>query len=202
MNNLKDSSRDSKSGQKTGEKIGSSRNFYGVNPSEDINFNSSQRDNRGLGDMEEVIREYEKNIEFLKNEHTREIVEYRNKYEEMKLKYKPELEHTLNNKNEELREIYFILEKINELMIPIYDKFYQKNANWFADIPEFKCKELEKVNFLIHLVNKFFSDNKYLVELVADLQKEKNSLLEERGLPFVLNSIQKNNVLNEVNKHN
>jgi len=148
--------------------------------------------------MEEVIKEYEKNIEFLKNEHTREIIEYRQKYEDMKLKYKPDLDILLNNKNEELREVYFILEKINELMIPVYDKFYQKNANWFADIPEFKCKEIEKINFLIHLVNKFFSDNKYLVELVADLQKEKNSLCEERNLPFVLNSIQKNNVLNEV----
>jgi len=55
--------------------------------------------------MEEVIKEYEKNIEFLKNEHTREIIEYRQKYEDMKLKYKPDLDILLNNKNEELREV-------------------------------------------------------------------------------------------------
>lgn len=198
INNLKDSSNSflKKETGSSGNKYGSSsnRNYYGA--SED----NTNYGNRGSdrGDMEEVIREYEKTIEYLKSEHAREILEYRQKYDEMKLKYKPDIDMILNKKHEEIRELYFIIEKINELMLPVYDKFYQKNANWFSEVPEFKCKEIEKVNFLIHLVNKFFSDNKYLVELVADLQKEKNSLIEERNMPFVLNSIQKNNVLNEV----
>ena len=65
---------------------------------------------------------------------------------------------------------------------------------------KYKYNELSIVHILRSLVNNFFSsDNKYLLDMVLEVQKEKRLLNEERSLPFVINSIQKNSNLQEIN---
>lgn len=151
--------------------------------------------------MDEVIRDYERKLDDLRRNHEREIREYREKFNEMKVKYNPDLEADFYNLKNVDEERMFLIEKINEMMEPIHEKYYSKNASWYEkNMIDFKFKELERLNFLISLVNKFFSDNKYLIELVSETQKEKNILMEERSLPYVINAVQKNNVLNEINE--
>ena len=134
----------------------------------------------------------------MKISHEKDIRDFKERYEELRLKYKPELELQCTSLKENVNEQKYILEKINDLLTTVYDKYYQNNLNWFKENTEFKYKELEKLNFLVNLINKFFNDNKYLIELISELQKDKNNLIEERNLPFVQNVINKNSVLLEV----
>ena len=147
---------------------------------------------------EEIIREYENKIDNLRISHEKEIREFKERFEELRNKYRPELEPQFNSLKDTVNEQRHLLEKINELITSAYDKYYQSNLNWFKENTEFKYKELEKLNFLVSLVNKFFNDNKYLIELISELQKEKNSLIDERNLPFVQNVINKNTMMLEV----
>jgi hypothetical protein len=144
-----------------------------------------------------LVRDYERKIEELRLSHERELKEYRDRFAELKIKYNPEIENELYNTRNELIEVKFILDKINELVYPIYEKHY-KNANWYEKVVDLKYKELENINFIISLINKFFSDNKYLIELVNQLEGDKNTLLEERGQPFVINAITKSNLLSQI----
>jgi len=151
------------------------------------------------GNINEIVRDYERKIEDLKKIHEKEIKEYKEKFQELKTKYNPDLENDYFNLCRESDEKNFLIEKINEIILPIYEKHYVKNSNWYdkGDI-DFKFKELEIINFISVLVNKFFNDNKYLIELVSELQKEKNILIEERNLPYVVNAISKNELLNQI----
>jgi hypothetical protein len=149
-----------------------------------------------------IIRDYENKIEELKKSHQNEIKEYNTRLNEVKMKYKPEIEEEFTRLKEECDEITFIIEKVNELVEPIYEKYYQKNVSWYeSERIDYKYSELNKSAFLVALVNKFFVDNKYLIEVVTSLQKEKLSLIEERNLPYVINSIQNNDVLSEIYEH-
>jgi len=150
--------------------------------------------------FEEIIRDYERKIDNLRISHEKEIRDFKERFEELRLKYRPELENQLVSLKENISEHKYILEKVNEILSTVYDKYYQSNLNWFKENNEFKYKELEKLNFIVNLINKFFNDNKYLIELISELQKEKNTLIEERNLPFVQNVINKNSVLVEINE--
>jgi hypothetical protein len=150
-----------------------------------------------INDDNSLVRDYESKIEELRSSHEREMREYRDRFTELRIKYNPDIENELYNTRNELNEVRFIQEKINELVIPIYEKHF-KNASWYEKVVDMKYKELENINFIISLVNKFFSDNKYLIELVNQLEGDKNTLLEERGQPFVINAITKSNLLSQI----
>ena len=150
--------------------------------------------------LDEIISEYEKKIEDLKWSQENEIKEYKEKFNELKIKYNPDLENEYYKLRESFDIKSYIIDELNQFVEPIYEKYYNKNIVWYEKIMiDSKYDELLKVHFLSSLVNKFFSDNKYLLDLVSDVQKEKNNLIEERNLPYVINSIQKNNILQEIN---
>lgn len=149
--------------------------------------------------IEDVIRDYEKRIDEMKRLHEKDIREYRERFNEMRNKYNPDIENDYVKIRNEYEEKLYLIENINEMLYPIYDKYYQKNASWYENEKiDFKFPELEKINFLISVINKFFTDNKYLIDLVSSLQKEKVGFIEERNLPFVQNSIHKNNLIQEI----
>ncbi len=163
------------------------------------NGNINKNYNNSNMSIEEVVSEYERKIDQIKWDHEEEIKEYHIKFNELRLKYNPELEGDYNK----LRESYdiktYILNETNSMVDPIYEKYYSKNVSWYEKIMlDFKYEELTKIHFITSLVNKFFSDNKYLLDMVGDVQKEKAALIEERNLPFVLNAIQKNSTLIEI----
>jgi len=148
-----------------------------------------------------ILKNYERKIEDLKRSHERDILEYRTRFNELRVKFNPELENDFFKLKSEFDELRFIIDKFHEMIAPVYEKYYQKNASWYENEKiDFKYIELEKINFVISLVNKFFNDNKYLIDLVSNLQKEKILLVEERNLPLVSNAVQKNGLLLEISE--
>ena len=141
-----------------------------------------------------IIENLENKIEEMKKFHENEMNEYKETFIELREKYKPDLEN-------QLHETVSILEKIKEMIHPVYEKYISKNSNWYhSEKKEFMYKEIEEINFLISLTNKFFNDNKYLIEILSTLQKEKAELLEEREMPLVENAISRNNHLQQISE--
>jgi hypothetical protein len=150
--------------------------------------------------IENVIGDFEKKIEELKWDQEREIKEYREKYNELRIKYNPELESEYYKLRDSYDAKTYIIDETSQMIDPIYEKYFSKNASWYEKVAiDYKYNELVKIHFSSLLVNKFFSDNKYLLDMLSEVQKEKNVLNEERNLPFVINSIQKNSTLQEIN---
>jgi hypothetical protein len=149
--------------------------------------------------VEEIVNEYERKLNDLRRSHEQEIIEYNHRFNEMRVKFNPDLENDFYQLKENFENLRIIIDKVDELVSPTYEKYYQKNASWYESQKEdFKNRELDRINFLICLVNKFFVDNKYLIDLVSSLQKDKISLIEERNLPYVINAIQNNQLLGEI----
>lgn len=150
--------------------------------------------------IDDVIEEFEKKFEELKWNQEKEIKEYRDKYNELRIKYNPELESEYYKLRDSYDEKSYIIDETNQMIDPINEKYYSKNISWYEKVAiEYKYDELSKIHFLTSLVNKFFSDNKYLLDMLSEIQKEKNIISDERNLPFVINSIQKNSTLQEIN---
>ena len=128
-----------------------------------------------------------------------EINEYKIQFENIKTKFNPNLENEYFKMKSDYDNKSFLLNKINETLNTTYEKYYQKNISWYENEKiETQSKELEKINFLVSLINKFFNDNKYLIDLVSSIEKEKQSFENERNLPLVMNSISKNDMLQEI----
>jgi hypothetical protein len=148
---------------------------------------------------DEIFLNFERNIEELRFNHENEIKEYQRRFNELRNKYNPDLEREFFSLRREFEEKEFTVRNINEAVTPLFEKYYTKNSNWYQnENPEKPNQDLEKINFVVSLTNKFFNDNKYLVDLVSSLQNEKNALLEERNFPFVENCIVRNNLLTEI----
>lgn len=149
--------------------------------------------------VEEIADEFERKLEHLKWDYEQEIKEYREKFNELRVKYNPDLETEYIKLRESYEVKTYVIDEINLMVDPVFEKYYSKNTSWYEKIMiEFKYEELRKIHFLTSLVNKFFSDNKYLLDMVSDVQKEKAALIEERSMPFVLNAIQKSSTLQDV----
>lgn len=149
--------------------------------------------------VEEIVGEYERKLADLRRSHEAELIEYNHRFNELRIKFNPELENDFYQLKENFENLRVIVDKVDELVAPTYEKYYQKNASWYESQKEESMnRELDRINFLICLVNKFFVDNKYLIDLVSSLQKDKISLVEERNLPYVINAIQNNQLLSEI----
>jgi hypothetical protein len=149
--------------------------------------------------LEEIIHDYNIRVDEIKAHYENEFEIYKERFNELRIKYNPEIENELFAVRNELQERNFLIDKINEMTVGVYDEHFEKNLNWYESVAEeFKYKEMEYVHFLACLVDKFFNDNKYLIEMVSNLQKENNLLLDDRNLPFVANAIHKNNILTQI----
>ena len=144
---------------------------------------------------------------------------YERKIEEMKLCYDKQLsalkEQVVKYSNVEqdlfsMRKQYdihtYLLEKLSQLIGGSYDKYFQKNTSWYNsehytntsqnDIE--KHPLIEQLRFLTCLIDKYYTDNKYLNDLVPSLQKEKLDLNADLNMPFVKNVIAKNDIMKEL----
>jgi len=163
------------------------------------NYGKSSNNKGQASSLKEIAAEFERKVEQLKWEHEQEIKEYREKFNELRVKYNPDLEVEYMKLREAYEVKTYVFDKINTIVDPVYDKYYGKNTSWYEKIMiQHKYEELGKFHFLVALVNKFFSDNKYLLDMVSDVQKEKAVFIEERSMPFVLNAVQKNSALQDI----
>lgn len=121
---------------------------------------------------------------------------YKERYSELKNRYRPDLEIEYTRVKDHLEEKNIVNSKILDIIEPLYNKFNDKKFNLTSQVHKFK--ELEMIEYLTNLLNKFYSDNKYLLQLVTENEQSKKKNRESMSLPFVENSISKNNVLIDV----
>ena len=155
-----------------------------------INSSSFQKEN----DFDIIIQGYKNKIEEMKQFHNSEITEYLNKFNELKIKYNP-------NAEDELNKYKNYLSMINQLISPIYEKYSKKKISMYEQdiIEDFSPqKELTKINFLICFIEQLFKDNKHLLDNSKELEKEKQTFNKCINLPFVINSIKKNDLLQNI----
>ena len=142
--------------------------------------------------------------------------DYENKIENMKNCYENELqklkceldrlcyvENDLVNLRKQNDATNLALDKISCWINESYDKFYQGENS--PRIEMNNCSNQDKVvnrlQYLLGILDKFYTDNKYLSEIVPNLQKEKLDLVEQQNLPFVNNVINNNGVMNNLAKN-
>jgi hypothetical protein len=132
----------------------------------------------------------------MKIAHESEIARYKERFEQLKYQYKPELVSECAILQDSLEECKYILERTSEIVLPVYEKFKAKNLLVHSD--KFKYKELEIISYIVNLVLKFYNDNKYLLEVVSQQENQKKENMNSLNLPFVSNAITKNKLLLDI----
>ncbi len=132
----------------------------------------------------------------MKIAHESEIARYKERYEQLRYQYKPELVSECASLQDSLEECKYILDRTNEMIMPIFEKFKAKNLLVHSD--KFKYKELEVISYIINLLLKFYNDNKYLLEVVSQQENQKKERINSLSLPYVSNAIKKNKLLLDI----
>lgn len=145
--------------------------------------------------MDSLSFSYEKKIEELKQLHQQEISLFKERFEQLRYQYRPELEEECRLLEGSLKESRYILSKLREILDPIKVKFEGKNL---VHYDTFQYKELETCSYLSNLLMKFYSDNKYLLEIVTQQENNKKEMTEQMNLPFVSNAVSKNKILLDI----
>lgn len=126
--------------------------------------------------------------------HESELQAYSERFEQLKLQYKPDLDREFKILNESYNENKFLLERIYDVLSPAYEKYSRKGESTkVAD-----AQELEMLAFLIDLIDKFYADNKYLIESINQLEEKDRQSRGLENIPFVSNAISKNSLLHEI----
>ena len=148
--------------------------------------------------LNQITCDYENKIENMKNCYENELQKL--KCELDRLCY---VENDLVNLRKQNDATNLALDKISCWINESYDKFYQGNNS--PRIEMNNCSNQDKVvnrlQYLLGILDKFYTDNKYLSEIVPNLQKEKLDLVEQQNLPFVNNVINNNGVMNNLAKN-
>ena len=142
--------------------------------------------------LNQITCDYENKIENMKNCYENELQKL--KCELDRLCY---VENDLVNLRKQNDATNLALDKISCWINESYDKFYQGDNS--PRIEMNNCSNQDKVvnrlQYLLGILDKFYTDNKYLSEIVPNLQKEKLALVEQQNLPFVNNVINNNGVM-------
>jgi hypothetical protein len=148
--------------------------------------------------LNQITCDYENKIENMKNCYENELQKL--KCELDRLCY---VENDLVNLRKQNDATNLALDKISCWINESYDKFYQGDNS--PRIEMNNCSNQDKVvnrlQYLLGILDKFYTDNKYLSEIVPNLQKEKLDLVEQQNLPFVNNVINNNGVMNNLAKN-
>ncbi len=148
--------------------------------------------------LNQITCDYENKIENMKNCYENELQKL--KCELDRLCY---VENDLVNLRKQNDATNLALDKISCWINESYDKFYQGENS--PRIEMNNCSNQDKVvnrlQYLLGILDKFYTDNKYLSEIVPNLQKEKLDLVEQQNLPFVNNVINNNGVMNNLAKN-
>lgn len=140
--------------------------------------------------FDDIISNYNKKIEDLKKFHQNQIFQYEEKFNELKIKYNPNLE-------KDFLKLKNLINSINSLISPVYEKFSKKKISSFENKinDTIEDKEIQHINFLICFIEQLFKDNKHLIESINAIENEKNEII---NIPYIPNTIKKNNVLKEL----
>ena len=138
-------------------------------------------------------------------------INYENKILQLKENYDKDLAELKNNvqKNCNLECDLFKVKKENEKNNYILDKMsnlinesymrYQKNISPRNFNPNEKYNDdIMKLEFLKTVLDKFFDDNKYLNNMIPNLQEEKKRIENDINLPYVKNVINNNDLMREI----
>lgn len=140
--------------------------------------------------FDDIISNYNKKIEDLKNFYQNQIFKYEEKFNELKIKYNPNLE-------KDFIKLKNLINSINSLISPVYEKFSKKKISSFENKinDTIEDKEIQQINFLICFIEQLFKDNKHLIESINAIENEKNEIL---NVPYIHNTIKKNDILKEL----
>lgn len=140
--------------------------------------------------FDDIISNYNKKIEDLKNFYQNQIFQYEEKFNELKIKYNPNLE-------KDFIKLKNLINSINSLISPVYEKFSKKKISSFENKinDTIEDKEIQQINFLICFIEQLFKDNKHLIESINAIENEKNEIL---NVPYIQNTIKKNDILKEL----
>jgi hypothetical protein len=147
--------------------------------------------------LKEVAINYEHKIEEMKTFYDKEIMTLKEQVNKFTI-----IEQDLFNVRKQYDMHTYLLEKISQLIGSSYDKYFPKNHSWYkSEHYENEIENnpmLEQIRFLMCLIDKYYTDNKYLSDLVPSLQQEKLELNTNMNMPFVKNVIANNDLMKEL----
>ena len=114
----------------------------------------------------------------------------------------------------ELKEVFLIqnskieylkkyIKDIDELICPIWNKYYNNEIDWFDQnkiIDKYDLKTYTKSHFLLNFMNQLFTDNKNLMEALTDMEKKKNKAYNILKFPYIQKVIGKGEILKNIQK--
>lgn len=143
-----------------------------------------------------IFREKEKLINFITRAQENVIsILYENdkKFNELKEAFLIQ-----NTKNEYINKY---INNIDELISPIWNKYYNNEVDWFNPnkiIDNYEMKTYTKCHFLLNFMNQLFTDNKNLMEALTEMEKKKNEAFNILQMPYIRKVIEKSEYLKNI----
>ena len=121
-----------------------------------------------------------------------------------------ELKEAFLIQNSKIEYLNKYIHDIDELISPIWNKYYNNEIDWFNPnniIDKYELKTYTKSHFLLNFMNQLFTDNKNLMEALTEMEKKKNEAYNILKMPYIKNVIEKGehlknieNLLKELNE--
>ena len=105
-----------------------------------------------------------------------------------------ELKENFLIQNSKIEFLNKYIKNIDELISPIWNKYFNNEVNWFDPnkiIDNYELKTYTKSHFLLNFMNQLFTDNKTLMESLTEMEKKKNELYNILKFPYIRKVIEK-----------
>ena len=82
--------------------------------------------------------------------------------------------------NSKIDKLFKYINNIDELITPIWNKYYNKDIEWFKvdNISDnYELKTYTKIHFLLNFMNQLFLDNKNLMQALTQMEQKKMKLI-------------------------
>ena len=146
-----------------------------------------------FNNLKQLKINYENKILQLKENYDKDLAELKNSVQK-----NCNLECDLFKAKKENEKNIYILDKMSDLINESYMR-YQNNISPRNYNPNEKYNDdIMKLEFLKTVLNKFFDDNKYLNNMIPNLQQEKKRIENDINLPYVRNVINNNDLMREI----
>ena len=112
-----------------------------------------------------------------------------------------ELKDSFISLNSKIENLFNYINSIDELISPIWNKYYNKEIEWFSSdkiIDNYELKTYTKCHFLLNFMNQLFLDNKNIMEALTQMEQKKNEAYNILKLPYVKKAIEKGEYLKNV----
>ena len=109
-----------------------------------------------------------------------------------------ELKDSFISLNSKIENLFKYINSIDELISPIWNKYYNKEIEWFSSdkiIDNYELKTYTKCHFLLNFMNQLFLDNKNIMEALTQMEQKKNEAYNILKLPYVKKAIEKGEYL-------